>query len=475
MQNPVSSSFAEWAAEARYLEFPQEARRRAIDAITDCIGCQLIGSAEPMAEMLLATFPWSEEKTAMMPAALVGRRRFAGPADAGLFNGTSAHALDYDDTNHPAYAHPSAVLVPAMLAVSHLSDATGHELVNAYIVGLDLIGKLGRAFNTSHYERGWHATKTFGCLAAALAASAIMRLDADKIEIALAIAASSASGLRSNFGTMVKPLHAGQAAQAGVTAALLAREGFTASKDFLEHRFGFAHLFSGEKVGDVAALAAPGQPLEILTDYGLALKPYPSCGATHPAIEAAIVVHGLLDKRAVKRVRVGVSQLSFGPLIYPHPRTPLEGKFSMEFCVAVALAFGEVTIGSFVPSMIDDPVIDALIARTVVETDDRVVDSSEFAAVVSVVSEDDETFEETVCLAKGKPSRWLSEKEISTKFMDCAGHIVAADKASRIFSRLRKLDSSDHLSDLLEKLHAESNHHSEPLDGSGPGLRVYVA
>jgi 2-methylcitrate dehydratase PrpD len=444
------SPFAQWSAKSAHLEFPPEARRRAIDAITDVVGCQFAGSAEPIAQMLLTTFPSSPAKSAMMPAPLIGSGRFAGPSDAALFNGTVAHALDYDDTNHPAYAHPSAVLVPAMLAVSQISEPSGREFVNTYIIGFDLIGKLGRAFNTGHYERGWHATKTFGCLAAALAAGSILRLNHEKIGIALAIAASSASGLRANFGTMVKPLHAGQAAQTGVSAALLARAGFTAGENVLDHRYGYANLFAGDGGARLIELETPGHPLEILTEFGLALKPYPSCGATHPAIEAAIKLHHRLNHRVIKKVHIGAARLAFAPLIYENPGTPLESKFSMQFCIAAALTRGEIGIDTFEQKVLDSPEIRSVIANTVVEVDSRVSESREFAAVVSVVTEDDEKLEERVDLAKGKPSRPLSADELKAKFKDCCGRILSTQESSETFKRLQDLDSAARVSNVVD-------------------------
>ena len=210
-------------------DFPPLARARARDAIADCVGCMLAGSREPLAAPLRATLPSFDAASREFPALMIGLGRYAAPADAALYNGTVAHALDFDDTNHPAYAHPTAVIASAMFAVAPLVDASGDALIDAYLVGFEFFGKLGRALNTQHYKRGWHTTGTFGALAAAASAARLLGLDEQRTTMALGIAASSASGLRASFGSMTKPLHAGQAARNGVLAALMAREGFTAS------------------------------------------------------------------------------------------------------------------------------------------------------------------------------------------------------------------------------------------------------
>ena len=442
MPDVRSSPFAEFAAGALTAQFPARARQMAVDAISDSVGCQLLGAREPIADMLLATLAWSETPHPALPVALLGRQGFASPTDAALFGGTLTHALDYDDTNHPAYAHPSAVLVPAMLAVSAVEEAKGSDIVSAYIAGFELFGKLGRALNTSHYEHGWHATKTFGALAAALSASIVLRLDAALIETALAIAASSASGMRANFGTMVKPLHAGQAAQAGVSAALLAQQGFSANRGIFEHRYGYLALMAGAAGYDSAPFEFPGESLEILTSEGLALKPYPSCGATHPAIESALAVRQRLNGRTIRSVRVGASRLSFSPLIYDRPETPLQAKFSMQFCVATALAKGRLGLPSFSIDAIRDPEIVRIMDAMTVAEDPCVANSLEFAAVITVETDSGEQISETVHLAKGKPSRWFSEAEMRTKFVDCATAVTGPAAATALFDRLRALDTA---------------------------------
>lgn len=407
---------------------PSEALARAADAITDGVGCILAGSREAMAGMLRAA-----------------------SAEPPLHLGALAHALDYDDTNHPGYAHPSAVLVPVLLALAD-RGGDGRRALAAYVLGLEVFGKLGRALNTAHYKHGWHPTATFGTLAAAVAAGYLLRLDESRLAHAVGIAASAASGLRVSFGTMTKPLHAGYAARSGVLAAGLAERGFTAGADALGHRYGYLAAFAGDAAPDLAPLRSWGAPLEILTPYGLALKPYPSCGATHPAIEAALRLaeDEALRPPRIARVRVGVCEFAFEPLIYERAATPLEGKFCMAFCVAAALARREVNLRTFTPEVVADPTVRALMERTTMEVDDRVRHDPEFATVLAVTTTDGRTREAMVPLAKGKPERWMSEAEIEAKFRDCASASLQGDAQVRLLALLRGLHALPHLREIAD-------------------------
>jgi 2-methylcitrate dehydratase PrpD len=433
-------------------DFPALARERARDAIADCVGCMLAGSREPLAAPLAATLPSFDTASALFPALMVGRSRHASPADAALFNGTIAHALDFDDTNHPAYAHPSAVLASAMFSVAPLVRASGNALIDAYIVGFEFFGKLGRALNTQHYKRGWHTTGTFGALAAAAAAARLLGLDEQRTTMALGIAASSASGLRASFGSMTKPLHAGQAARNGVLAALMAKEGYTASAQAIEHRYGYLGVFNDGIGHDAAPLTAMGEDLEILTEHGLALKPYAACGATHPGIEAAELLHAELKGRTIRDVRAGVCEMAFAPLIHVMPQSPLEGKFSLHFCIAAALLHGPVTLATFSDERVNDPRVRALIPKIRMELDQRWKDDGEFATEVSVETEDGEQLQRFVPLAQGKPARWFSRERLHAKFGDCASVAMPGDARDAAWRALIDLDSASGCDDVLRAL-----------------------
>lgn len=452
---PTSSDLAQFASTLATKGIPARARKLAVDAITDCVACSLAGSRSALAAHLLNVIgrvPGDDETA----ASLWATPRRASMYDAALYNGAISHALDYDDISHPAYSHPSTVLVPAIFAVAEAMHAPGTDIVDAFIVGLQVFGRLGRALNLQHYKNGWHPTSTFGSLAAAVASARILRLSEQQTRMAIGIAASASSGLRANFGTMTKPLHAGYAARNGVFAALLAREGGTANEDVLLHKFGFANTFNRGEGINADALSPREETLEILTDYGLALKAFPSCAATHTAIEAALKLRRKLSDRLadISSVRVGVSEFALEPLIYVRPRTSLEGKFSMYYCVAAALTNGVVDLGTFSEACISDPAIVQLIARTKMEVDDRVRDDREFASIVTIEMRTGERFEETVMIALGKPARWLNTQDLESKFADCSRYSGLPIVADNAFAALQNLEGARSLDGVLALLRA---------------------
>ncbi len=446
----LARKLAQYALGAIDADFPRLARARAVDAITDCVACMLAGSREPLAKMVLNVA--SPAPTEAARGLLLGTTRYSTPADSALYNGAIAHALDYDDTNHPGIAHPSAPLVSAMLAVAPMARSRGRDLVSAYILGLEVIGKLGRALNTAHYKQGWHATATFGTLAAAVAAGRLLRLTEQEMVMAIGIAASAAGGLRANFGTMVKPLHAGYAARNGVLAVLLAREGLTANEAALEHRYGYCNVFNHGIGYDPEPLAAWGKPLEILTEFSLALKPFPSCGATHTGIEAALLLREEIGGAPIRSVRAGVSEMAFEPLIYVMPNSGLEGKFSLHYCIAAALTDGVVNFATFSDEKAADPTIRALIPKIKMEADDRVRHDPEYATVVTVETESSGRHERLVPLAIGKPARWFSRQQLRDKFFDCGTRACAPEPLERIFGVLQSIDGDTQVDNLLSTL-----------------------
>lgn len=448
--NGITASLARFVAEARYEDLPHEALRFITDAVTDSIGCSLAGSREEIVAVLSRTLPTSTSRTDHL---LLGSGRRASLFEAALYNGAAIHAIDYDDTSHPSYSHPSAHLVPALLAVGRQFGASGRDLVLAYALGLELVGKLGRSLNTEHYLKGWHTTGTFGAVGSAIAAAKLARLDASQVATALGIAASAAGGLRANFGTMTKPLHAGYAARSGVLAVMLAREGFTATPDILESRYGFLDVFSAAPPR-LEAFEHLGAPWEIATPYGMAIKPFPACGSTHTAIEASLALRERLAGEAIEAIRVGTNELCSQTLIYSDPQTPLEAKFSMEFCVAAALVRGGIDMGTFVPEVIADARIRALMKRITVEVDERVRFNSEHGTVVTITGVSGQRLEQLVPLARGKPEHWMSRAELKAKFLDCARGAVAEDRAGAIFDRLQALAQAGSVDELLAPLEA---------------------
>src|SRR5262245_7120366 len=294
----------------------------------------------------------------------------ASASGAALANGTAAHALDFDDMCFVSLAHPSAPLVPALLAAGEVVGARGATLLHAYIVGFEVETRLGQALNPRHYQRGWHCTSTLGTVGAAAGVARVLELDAAAAGHALAIAASAAAGLKENFGTMVKPLHAGLAARSAVTAGFLARSGMTASAKALDGPQGLLHAMDGQHASFGELLGDFGSRWEIL-DTGITVKLYPSCAGTHPALDAVLDLRQResLDADAVDRVDIDVDSITPTILIHERPATGLEGKFSMPFCAASAIVFGQVGVETFDDEHVHDERVRRLMPRVQMRAD----------------------------------------------------------------------------------------------------------
>lgn len=442
----ATQNFVSFALQSRNGDFPARARAMAVDAITDCLGCMVAGAGEPVAGMLGNVV--ADAGNSKAPLAASGRK--ASPHDSALYNGTLAHAIDYDDVTHPAYAHPGASLVPAILATGR--NATGREALTAYILGIEVVSKLGRALNTAHYRNGWHATATFGTLGAAATAATLMKLEAEPFAMALGMAASAAGGLRANFGTMTKPLHAGYAARNGVLAALMAREGVTASTAVLDHGYGFAEVFNHHENIVSGHFEQWGDPLEILTEFGLGLKPYPACGAAHPPIEAAIRLREQIgdDLDAIESVRVGVTEMHFEPMVCETATTGLEAKFCMGYCIAAALLDGDVTLDTFADDAVPRINASGLAGKVRMELDERVAGNTEFGAVVTIDLADGRRLEEIVPLAIGKPERWFPKERLTSKFHDCCRGSIGRAQATEIFDLAQSIGHAETLAPLID-------------------------
>ena len=319
-----------------------------------------------------------------------------------------------------------------------------------------LLAPLLAVYRTSTTRDAAHPVPVLGTgsIATSVVAARLLGLDANQVETAASIGASSSAGVRMNFGTMTKPLHAGNAARNGVLAAQLAQAGFTATHDPFTHKYGFARVFTGA-AADTASPRHWGDELEIASEYGLCLKPFPACAATHTAIEATLAIRAELggDISRIERMVVGASKLAFLALIYPDPVTPLQCKFSMQYCVARALLSGEIVMSSFEPALAAEPALRAWLPRVIMEDDPRVRDHPEMGAVVRAELKDGTHIERTVLIAAGKPERWFDRERLWSKFVDCTRTGGLDDAwARRVFDALQDLDRAAPVGDVLELL-----------------------
>jgi 2-methylcitrate dehydratase PrpD len=426
---------------------PAAARRRAAAAVLDTIGVTLAGASEPCARVVQAAI--ADEGPGA--AVVIGTPLRASTPNAALANGTAAHALDYDDMCFVSLAHPSAPLVAGALAVAERVHASGAALLDAYVVGFELEGRLGMTMNPRHYERGWHCTSTLGTIGTAAAASRLLGLDAAATGHALAIAASEACGLKENFGSMVKPLHAGLAARNGLLAASLARHGLTASDRAIDGRQGFLAAMDSQRASLDAVIADLGSRWEIV-DTGITVKLYPSCAGTHPTLDALLDLRRRENFTAaeVEHVDVRVDSITPTVLIYESPSSGLEGKFSMRFCAAAAILDGRVGIDTFDTAKLAAPDIAAMMSRVTMRVDPALdgVGAPLTQARVRVQLKSGRVLEASADGARGYPEHPPSDEEMAAKFLDCAKR----GRESDLLSLLRRIDQLADVGELTSVL-----------------------
>jgi 2-methylcitrate dehydratase PrpD len=458
----VSERLARFVAETEGV--PEEAIVQGKRAVLDTLGVTLAGSRQESARTVA---DWVREQGGRAAATVLGQGFRAPAADAALANGTAAHALDYDDVSLPMRGHPSVPLLPAVLALAEKEGRSGHDLLTAFVLGFEVETKLGRAIGEPHYALGWHATSTLGTLGAAAACARLLRLDVERTWMALGIAASLAGGLQQNFGTMTKPLHAGWAARNGVVAAELAARGFTADRCALEGESGrtparyarlrpggFLRAMTGGAEVDLAPLDALGEPFEI-TASGFGVKLYPCCYAVHRSLDAALELRTRhrIEAAGIAEVQVEVSRGALLPLRREPPVTGLEGKFSLEYCLAAALLDGRVGLASFTDEAVRRPAVRMLMSQVHAEEGEEAgaVPIGGYAEV-RIVLQDGSEHSLRVDRPRGDPSRQLSWEELVGKFRVCTEGVLSAEAAEQIVSLVERLEELTDVKGLTETL-----------------------
>ncbi|WP_276259090.1 MmgE/PrpD family protein [Haloglomus litoreum] len=440
-----SAALASFLTELQYAALPDRAVRLAERCFVDTVGVTLAGAQEGAgaAAHALARADGSG------PATLLGREGTAPRSAALLANGTAGHGLDFDDVSWGMDGHPSVTLVAPALAVGETVDATGRELLTAFVAGFETECHLASAISPGHYERGWHATSTFGVFGAAAVAARLLGATEPETRHALNTAASFAAGLKRNFGSMTKPLHVGGAVRAGVTAATLAAEGFTADATTIGGDRGFWDLYAGsDGVGDPAPL--PPDRWALLED-GVHVKKYPSCYFTHTSIANAVDLAATHDLAPgdIERVHVRASQGALDALAHDDPTTGLEAKFSLSYTVAAGLVRGEAGLAAFEDDAWTDPAVDAVRKRVTYEADpDLHYDAHESHMRIETAGA---VHERTRTDPPGTHEDPLDRAELREKYETCARRALPEPAVERTWAALDDLRSVGSTATLLDE------------------------
>jgi 2-methylcitrate dehydratase PrpD len=448
--------------------WPVEAFKAAQYAFVDTLGVSIPGAGEAVTRKVFATVrAWG----AGCCTAIGAEGRLAAPW-AALVNGTAAHALDFDDNFDPAKAHASAVLVPAILALAEQEGASGRACLGAYIAGLQIMGRVGQGVNPAHRNRGWHATATVGAIGAAAACARLLRLPEREAAFALSIATSMAGGFMSQFGTSVKPIHAGLAAKAGVMAASLAREGIDAGLHTLDGPKGMNRLMVGPDLEQLRAnlthiehgqtlrfeTEGVGEPLLILSS-GLKVKRFPNCGSAHRAMDgllALIEKHGFTAED-IAEVRVSAPASHLANLMYEDPANPAQAKFSLEYALATIALHCRCSLADFEEAAVHEAEARAFFAKVRRIPVDK--SEGEFPTRVEVALAGGATHRIDVEMPVGSLAAPLTERQYDTKFDECAERFIPPGELACLKGELSKLADLESIAPVMDRLAQPWAHH----------------
>jgi 2-methylcitrate dehydratase PrpD len=443
----ITEQVADFIVNTTIQKMPSQAVKIAKDAILDCLGVMLAGAATDEGKIMTR---FVRDVGGNPVSTVVGGGFRTSAPWAALANGTMGHAEDFDDSGFAILGHPSVPVLPAILALGEQCKASGKDVIEAYIVGFEVESKLGLAVIPSgHYGRGWHATATLGAMGAAAASAHMLKLDLNQTRMALGIAASQVSGVRQNFGTMTKPFHAGHAARNGVVAAMLAKLGFTAHADIIEEKLGFCNVFKGDNPCELGSIVSGlGETYEITTS-GIAFKLFPSCHETHACIHTVLdlrLEHGI-EPQDVESIDCVISELIATVAFYTEPKTGLEGKFSVEYCIARALYDGKVALEDFTDKSVNQPQV-----REIKKKIRRHLDPSQpgLSLIEMTIKMKDgrEFYKRSDEILKGFPQRPLSREELTGKYRQCARILLSAEDVERSLALVESLENLRDISEL---------------------------
>ena len=448
----------------KYEEIPEEVIELGKKSILDGLGLALAGSRAQTGTICRQYL----ERTGVCggKATVIGSARKTSPRFAAFVNGVSIHADDFDDTQlavakdrvYGLLVHPTVPVLPAIFALAERGGVSGKEWMLAYHVGVEVECKIAEAISPRHYQDGFHSTGTCGPFGSAAACAKLLRFDLSKTLNAFGLVASQSGGLRENFGTMTKPFQAGRAAESGLVSTDLAALGWTAAEQILEADRGFFHAFGGS-YDPTSIMDRLGKPWSFVSP-GISLKPYPSGSLAHPAMTelARLIEANNIQAAQVEKVDVGANHNMTTTLLHHQPKTGLQAKFSMEFCLAILLLERKAGLGEFSDKAVQRADVREMIGRINFYVDPE-AESAGYDKMTSLLKfhlKDGRVIAGRADFAKGSPANPMTFEEAATKFRGCAEY---ADwpkvKTEKIITFVKAMDSAPDVSALSLLLSAE--------------------
>ena len=432
----VTEKVSRFVAELNYKDIPPKAIDMAKRALLDCLGVVLAGSQEESAKICARI---ASQEGAVGEATVFGHGFKSSAIQAAFVNGTAGHALDYD---HSLYLGQStSALIPAVVSLGESLGTSGRDLLEAYVAGFEVTAKIAKSI-TDERRFGWQGV--LGTLGSTLACAKLLRLEADKIRMALGISTSMASGIVCNYGTMTKSLHAGMAARNGILAAKLAQSGYMANPESLEAEKGFYNAFCPLPT-DTTALEDLGESYELV--QGIKVKPYPCAGAAHTAIDAVLDMrlrHGIVPDM-IESVDVAVTQQAYSRLGFLVPQTAIQGQFCMSYLLARAMFDGKVSIDAFTDTAVRDRHVLELAEKVRMRLDPDLSKNTKARLVskVEIGLKNGQSFFRRVDYAKGSLVVPVTAEELKQKFVDCSLRVLAEEEANQALDGVMCIETMD--------------------------------
>jgi len=448
----ATEEIAEFVAATRTGGIPDAVLGLAKRGVIDTLGVAIGAAAHPIGDILSKTL----SPTSTGAVCLWNGRGKVDAMDGALCNGTIGHTLDFDDGGVALTPmHPSTPVLAAVWALGESGNFSGKDVLAAYTVGVEVECKVASAISLTHYDHGWHSTAVLGSFGAAAGCGFLLGLNVAALRTAIGIAASMTGGLKVNFGTMTKPLHAGLAARNGLMAAQLAQHGWTANQNALETGKGFFEVF---QCGEVGALHL-GQPFHFHSP-GVSIKRFPSCSATTIASKAMLALKSAHNLRAeqIERIDCSVHAVSYQALRKePGVSTPEQGRFSLHFTMPLIVLEGSVELKHFAPRYFDRKDLQALSNRVAIAIHPELetLESKKKAfGEVTVTLKDGRRLSHRATEIRGRPPLPLSDADVDGKFVGCAEPALGEDKARALLTALRCLEAQQAMGPLLSRAYS---------------------
>ena len=440
-ERDYTRQLASYVVETKYKDLPDEVINKAKLCILDWYGASLAGRNEKEVRI---TYDFINEIGGKEQCTIVGFNKKSSCVNAALINGMMAHVFEFDDVHEASIYHPGAPIISAALAVAEKEKMSGKDLLLAIVLGYEVSIRIGESVGSSHY-RYWHTTGTCGTFGAAVAAGKLLSLSEEQMLFCLGNAGTQASGLWEfgRDGAMSKVLHVGKAAVNGIIAALLARKSFTGAKKILEGDRGFCRATSDD-FNLLKLVARLGAEYKIL---GVSFKAYPSCRHTHSSIDACLnIISNNINYRNIDTIQVRTYSQAIATAGNKHPKTEREAKFSIPFCIAVALKYGKVSVTEFNKKVLKDQEITELISKVRLIGDKTIEERYplEWRAIVEVQTYSGHTYTEEVAFPIGHPHNPLHEKDIILKYKE----IIDSDLRDRLVNFNTELIDLENSSDI---------------------------